>query len=230
MIYITGDTHGDFERYIAFSEKTEPTVEDTMIVLGDAGLNYYSNDRDSMRKAFVNSFPFTTFCIHGNHEMRPADVGSYKTKEYCGGSVWYEDEYPNILFAKDGEIYHFGGYNCIVIGGAYSVDKYYRLARGWQWFDTEQPTDEIKTFVEAQLSQRDNKIDIVLSHTCPIQYEPIEVFLPGIDQSSVDKSTEEWLGKIESCIEYKRWYCGHYHTDKKIDKIQFLFKDIGVID
>ncbi len=224
MIYITGDTHGDFERYIAFSEKTEPTAEDTMIILGDAGLNYYSNDRDSMRKSFVNSFPFTTFCIHGNHEMRPADVDSYKTKEYCGGTVWYEDKYPNILFAKDGEIYNFAGYNCIIIGGAYSVDKYYRLARGWQWFDTEQPTDEIKMFVEAQLSQRDNKIDIVLSHTCPIQYEPIEVFLPGIDQSSVDKSTEEWLGKIESCIEYKRWYCGHYHTDKKIDKIQFLFK------
>lgn len=230
MIYITGDTHGDFERYIAFSEKTKPTAEDMMIILGDAGLNYYGNDRDDMRKAFVNDFPFTTFCIHGNHEMRPADVGTYKTKEYRGGTVWCEDEYPNILFAKDGEIYHFGGYSCIVIGGAYSVDKYYRLARGWQWFDTEQPTDEIKTFVEAQLSQRDNKIDIVLSHTCPLRYEPIEVFIPGIDQSSVDKSTEEWLGKTEASIEYKRWYCGHYHTSKKIDKLQFMFEDIDVLD
>lgn len=229
MIYITGDTHGNFDRYIEFTEKLKPTAEDTMIVLGDAGLNYHGNERDAMRKAFISSFPFTTFCIHGNHEMRPADVGSYKTKEYRSGIVWYEDEYPNILFAKDGEIYNFDGYSCVAIGGAYSVDKYYRLARGWQWFDTEQPTDEVKAFVEEQLSQRGNKIDVVLSHTCPLRYEPIEVFLPGIDQSRVDKSTEKWLGKIEASIEYKRWYCGHYHTSKKIDKMQFMFEDISDI-
>ena len=29
-----------------------------------------------------------------------------------------------------GEVYDFNGNSCIVIGGAYSVDKYYRLARG----------------------------------------------------------------------------------------------------
>lgn len=229
MVYLTGDTHGDFNRYIEFAVRVEPTEEDTMIVLGDAGLNYYGNDRDDARKDFVSAFAFTTFCIHGNHEMRPADIQSYKTKEYCGGMVWYEEKYPNILFEKDGEIYDFDGYSCIVIGGAYSVDKYYRLAHGWNWFDTEQPTDEIKAYVEAQLAKRNNKIDVVLSHTCPVKYEPIEVFIHGLDQSSVDKSTEEWLGKIESAIDYKKWYCGHYHTAKKIDKLQFMFEDIDVL-
>ena len=121
MFYITGDTHGDFSRYIEFTTRMQPTDNDAMIILGDAGLNYYGNERDEARKNFVNSFPFTTFCIHGNHEMRPTDISTYKTKEYCGGTVWYEDEYPNILFAKDGEIYNFDGYSCVVIGGAYSV-------------------------------------------------------------------------------------------------------------
>ncbi len=229
MFYITGDTHGDFSRYIEFAERMEPTEKDTMIVLGDAGLNYYGNERDEARKNFVNSFPFTTFCIHGNHEMRPVDISTYKTKEYCGGTVWYEDEYPNILFAKDGEIYDFNGYSCIAIGGAYSVDKFYRLARGWAWFENEQPSEEIKSYVEQQLQNRDNKIDIVLSHTCPIKYEPTEVFIQGFDQSTVDKSTEEWLGQIEEKLEYKHWYCGHYHTAKKIDKMQFMFEDIDVL-
>lgn len=29
----------------------------------------------------------------------------------------------------------------IVIGGAYSVDKFYRLSKGYNWFEDEQPSD-----------------------------------------------------------------------------------------
>lgn len=66
---------------------------------------------------------------------------------------------------------------------------------------------------------------MVLSHTCPLRYEPTEVFLPFIDQSTVDKSTEIWLGKIESRLHYQRWYCGHYHVTKQVDNLRFLFED-----
>lgn len=229
MIYITGDTHGDFSRYQRFTALMKPTIQDTMIVLGDAGLNYYGNQKDAQRKKFVNDFPFTTFCIHGNHEMRPTDVPGYQTKQYCGGTVWYEEAYPKILFAKDGEIYQFDGLSCIVLGGAYSVDKYYRLMRGWNWFENEQPSEEIKAFAEKQLADRNGIIDVVLSHTSPLRYEPTEVFIQGLDQSTVDKSTEEWLGRIEATLDYKKWYCRHYHTAKKIDRLQFMFEDIDVL-
>lgn len=229
MTYVTGDTHGDFSRFIYFSSRVKPTKDDVMVVLGDAGLNYYMGKKDETTKQFVSGFPFTTFCIHGNHEMRPANLPGYITKEYCGGKVWYEEKYPNILFAKDGEIFSFGGRECIVIGGAYSVDKYYRLAMGWNWFKDEQPSNETKAYVEEQLGRRNYKIDIVLSHTCPLSYEPTEVFLKGLDQSTVDKSTEEWLGKIEAKLSYRKWLCGHYHTTKKIDKIQFMFEDFDLL-
>lgn len=229
MVYITGDTHGDFSRYFDFVDKISPTEDDVIIVLGDAGLNYHRNEADDSRKEFVNQFPFTTFCIHGNHEMRPGDIQSYQTKEFHGGIVWYEETYPNIAFAKDGEIYDFDCHSCIVIGGAYSLDKYERLELGMNWFANEQPSDEIKSFVEKQLIERGNEIDIILSHTCPLKYEPVEVFRPGVDQSQVDKSTEIWLDKIENRVKYNKWYCGHYHTAKKIDKIQFMFKDIDVL-
>ena len=56
MFYITGDTHGDFSRYLAFADKIQPTEQDVMIVLGDAGLNYYTGEKDAVRKRFVNSF------------------------------------------------------------------------------------------------------------------------------------------------------------------------------
>ena len=48
MIYITGDTHGDFSRIERFCEKFQPSREDIMIILGDAGFNYYG-DRKSTR-------------------------------------------------------------------------------------------------------------------------------------------------------------------------------------
>ncbi len=50
--------------------------------------------------------------------------------------------------------------------------------------------DTIKAKVESVLEKRNWQVDIVLSHTCPLRYEPTEVFLPFIDQSKVDKSTE----------------------------------------
>lgn len=76
----------------------------------------------------------------------------YKLQEWNGGKVWVEEAYPNILFAKDGEIYDIAGMKTIVIGGAYSVDKFYRLSKGYNWFEDEQPSDEIKAYVEKQLS------------------------------------------------------------------------------
>ncbi len=207
----------------------QPTQNDVMIVLGDAALNYFGEEKDSSRKFFVNSFPFTTFCIHGNHEMRPWEVHGIKTMEYNGGMVWYEEEYPKILYAKDGEVFDFDGFKCIVIGGAYSVDKYIRLARGWNWFDNEQPSPEIKQAVERRLDSIGRKVDIILSHTCPFKYEPIETFISGIDQTQVDTSTEEWLDTIEESVEYKKWYCGHFHTSKKTHKLQFMFEDIDFL-
>ena len=136
-------------------------------------------------------------------------------------TVWYEEKYPNILFAKDGEIFNIEGTKHLVIGGAYSVDKFYRLSRGYGWWEDEQPSEEIKLYVEQQIKEKE--FDVILSHTCPFKYEPIETFLPGIDQGTVDTSTEEWLDKIEESVDYKAWYCGHWHIDKRIDKIHFLF-------
>lgn len=77
--------------------------------------------------------------------------------------------------------------------------------------------------MEEKLEQLHWDVDVVLTHTAPLRYEPVEVFLPGLNQSMVDKSTERWLGEIEEKLHYEKWYCGHYHTAKKIDKVEFMF-------
>lgn len=229
MIYITGDTHRDFQRIISFCDKHCTTKDDIMIILGDAGINYYQDQRDERVKHRLSKVPITLFCIHGNHECRPTRSMGYDTILFHGGLVYVQSQYQNLLFAKDGEVYDFAGNKCLVCGGAYSVDKHYRLGNGMHWFSDEKPSAAIKEAVMNKLFALDNEIDIFLSHTCPLRYRPIETFLPCIDQSGVDVSVEYWFEKIEQVLKYKYWYCGHYHINKTIDKMRFLFDDIIAI-
>ena len=226
MIYITGDLHSDFTRIVSFCREQGTAREDILIILGDAGINYYADERDRHLKQQLAALPITMFSLHGNHERRPQTISAYQEKVWQGGKVYIEEEFPNLIFARDGEVYELGGTRCIVIGGAYSVDKYFRLHYGWHWFADEQPGEEIKACVEDRLARLDYQIEVVLSHTCPLKYVPVEVFIPGIDQSQVDKSTEEWLDVIEARLTYRKWYCAHFHTEKKIDRLQFLYGSI----
>lgn len=226
MIYITGDTHGKFEHVEDFCYKNKTSRNDTLIILGDACINYFEDYRDDIVKQELSKLPITLFCVHGNHESRPYHIDTYKVLKKYGGLAYVESEFPNLIFAIDGEIYDFNNKKCIVCGGAYSVDKKFRIASGRPWFSDEQPNDIIKKKISNKLSRRKWTIDTVLSHTCPLKYEPIEMFLAWVDQSTVDKSTEIFLDTIEDKLTYNAWWCGHYHLYKKIDNLTFLFNDI----
>ena len=52
------------------------------------------------------------------------------------------------------ESYNFDNKKVLVIGGAYSVDKYFRLARGYSWYESEQPSDETKNKVKKSIYDR----------------------------------------------------------------------------
>jgi len=220
--FITGDKHGNFHDVIMFALRNRTSRKDTLIILGDAGINYYADERDETLKKQLHQLQLTMLCVHGNHERRPETIGTYEEIERFGGMVYIEKEFPNLLFAKDGEIYDFGGRKCIVIGGALSIDKQYRK-EGVDWWADEQPSDEIKKRVEQKLDSVDWRVDAVFSHTCPERFIPRECFLDFVDQKTVDQSTEKWLGEIEKRLDYKEWYCGHWHTDKRDGKMLFFF-------
>lgn len=233
-VYITGDTHGDFHHIWRFAKKIgikrRPQGEESLcVVLGDAGLNYDGDSRDITRKNRASQIPLTFLCVHGNHEMRPYEAEGYEPVEWYGGMVYRQREYPRLLFARDGEIYDINGKSSLVIGGAYSVDRLWRIRHGYPWFPSEQPNDEIKRRVEEKLDSVGWRVDVMLSHTCPLKYEPVEAFLPGLNQDLVDKSTERWLDTIEDRLDYRCWYCGHFHINKEIDRVTFLYHDIRVL-
>ena len=46
MIYITGDKHADFREVLYFCYVNKTTLDDILIVLGDAGINYHANKKE----------------------------------------------------------------------------------------------------------------------------------------------------------------------------------------
>ena len=208
---LTGDTHGQFSRF----ENLDRTPNTAVIILGDAGLNYHGDERDKAAKKYLSKFPHTFYCVKGNHEMRPGKVHSmHLVKDPdVGGVVWVEEEFPNIRYFCDWGFYYIDGMKTLVIGGAYSVDKHYRLQNGWKWFEDEQlQTHDMKACEYALWYDKD--IDLVLSHTCPLSLQPTDAFLSVIDQSTVDNTMETWMEKISNTIRWKYWLWGHYHIDR----------------
>ena len=224
MIWLTGDTHGHFDRVEQFCREHRTTTDDILIILGDSGFNFGGGERDLFLKTRASHFPITIFSLHGNRENRPQNIPSYVTGSFHGGTVYYEPQFPNLLFAVDSEVYSFGGKDCLVVGGAYSTGKEYRLAKGLGWWPDEQPSDAVKQHVEELLAARSWQMEIILTHTCPLRYKPLEALKKDLDQSTVDSTTEAWMDKIEERLSYEHWYCGHFHTDKAVGKLQILFQ------
>ena len=244
--FITGDKHRNFDKVKEFCKDMKTRKKDVLIILGDSGFNYYGDNRDDELKRDISKLDITLFCIHGNKENRPHNVGTYGVRNFCGGKVYYEPQYPNIYFAIDGEIYLFEGKKYMVVGGAHSVDKMRCLEEGVPFWYDEMPDDEIKEVVETNLQRENNKIYGMMTHTCPIDYIPTEMFISTRQNAKmrskkyktknkktfkpdIDRSTEIWLGKVEKDVDYKIWFCGHYHIDKPIDKIQMMYNDIRLL-
>lgn len=230
---VTGDTHGGVATIsrVGNIRRNMPECkpeETAIIILGDAGLNFYLNNTDKKYKKLLNSQGYHIYCVRGNHEERPENIPGMILVEDINvdNFVWLEEAYPNIRYFVDGNVYNINGKNALVIGGAYSVDKWYRLARaGYSkdeaetanpkkcgWFKSELLTaDEMDTITEKIVGKR---FDFVLSHTCPLSWEPNDLFLNGIDQNQVDKSMELWMDELLNKIDWRVWLFGHYHADR----------------
>ena len=241
--FITGDKHRNFSYVKDFCRDMNTRRKDVLIIPGDTGFNYYEDARDDKLKKEISDLNITLFCLHGNKENRPQNIGTYGIRSFCGGKVYYEPKYPNIYFGIDGEVYTFEGKKYMVVGGAHSVDKMRCLEENKPFWEGEMPDDTIKAKVEEKLFLEDNKIYGMLTHTCPIDYLPTEMFLSTRQNATIkrkprkakskklfkpdiNRSTEEWLGKLERRVDYEVWYCGHYHIDKQIDKVNMMYHEI----
>lgn len=219
-IFLLADLHGSYKPIrdlnVRLIKKLDKT--DTIIILGDAGLNFFLNESDNNLKRQLGKYKCNYFIIRGNHEERPSNLlikdkdANWHIGEQWGNLIFYEEKYPYIKYAMDSPtVYYINNYKTLVIPGAYSVDKEYRLKMGWSWFEDEQLTEKEMKHGREIVEHHNFSFDLVLSHTCPIIYEPTDLFLSFIDQSKVDKTIERYLGELEHALDYRLWCWGHYH-------------------
>lgn len=223
--YICGDLHGstfpvlyNMAEIINDSEDKDPSHY-ALVLLGDVGFNYHKPDswQSKKLKKKASKYGFTLYCLRGNHEDRASNNFNlhWFWDEEVGGNVGYELEFPNIKYLNDKvDFYYFGGYKCLTIPGAYSVDKYYRLQMGWDWFPEEQLTG--MEMNNGMRLAKDNSFDFILSHTCPMSYVPKHLFLSAVDQSKVDNTMEWWMDDVVKACSWKYLCFAHYHSDEII--------------
>lgn len=87
MIYITGDTHGDFTRFSAKRLRRtgmELTKEDYIIICGDFGLCWAKDKTFEYHCKNFEEKPYTILWVQGNHENYDM-IREYPLEEWHGG-------------------------------------------------------------------------------------------------------------------------------------------------
>lgn len=257
MIYVTGDKHGDFtseedyQKVERFCKRMGTTKMDVMIVLGDHGVRYYPDSHRNTKKSMqrLEDMPITWVLIHGNHDRRANEQNRFKyqyiddSEKRISGLFYVNDQYPSVLFPDEYGMYYFGNQYAIIVGGAYSIDKLYRLEqqmygrKQYLWFPNEQlekwEMTDCSMMFNVMAKGANTSPFVVLSHTCPMSARPTENLLQGIDPSIEDNTMEQWM---ESLIQdhtirknISKWYFGHYHTDKNDGMFRAMYHDIDLL-
>ena len=228
---LLGDTHGANVKPARQARRMYPDLQPNeigLIILGDAGFNCGRPEEDSKWKKIVNKIGIQIFCVRGNHDVRPEKIErmvSLYNKDIQGWVYNEPDAYPNIFYLIDNEIYIINGLRTLVVGGAYSVDKEYRLKNNMFWEPEEQLNENQR---RAILKDNENKhFNLILSHTCPISWQPTDLFLSFVDQSTVDNTMEVFLEELKDTISFDCWLFGHYHKDRLMrPNVMMLYQSI----
>lgn len=225
-IFLTGDTHGSLEikklSFKNFPLSRGLTKEDYVIICGDFGCVWDGSNCDKYWLDWLEDRPFQTLFVDGNHEnfnllydwKMPKD-------EWHGGAVHVIR--PSVLHLMRGQIFTINNMTFFTMGGATSIDKVYRK-EGKSWWPQEIPSyEEMETGV-INLTKYNNKVDYIITHCLPSSIlDKFDKWCPQHD------TLNNYLEKmIVQEVEFKKWFCGHYHVDRSFDnqKYNILYKDI----
>lgn len=215
-IYLFGDTHGmvDIEKVFLIDESYKQN--DFIVICGDFGV-LWSDKIDSNESILMKEFaklPCTLLFIDGNHENFNRLAKLPKRKKF--GGIVGEYIKDKCYHLRRGEIYQIAGRNIFTMGGAKSIDKDCREPN-ISWWEAENITDSQMKYALQNLARFRDKIDIVITHTCP------KCFLPHIDKHlGLDFKIEDkncvWLEILAQKIALNQsgkieWFFGHWHSD-----------------
>lgn len=219
LIYITGDTHGEYGRICEIARMFDEADDEEkyLIVCGDFGYLLKNNFDERKLLDEIEKKDFKIIVIPGNHENY-AEIMNFDTVDFNGAKAF--EVRKNILYIKRGEIFELGGNSFFCMGGGYSIDRYMRTLNYSYWSE-EMPTDgEYKYAVSNIEKYRDSgkKIDYIVSHTAPES----GLFYLGKSHGEEEQPLNNFLEYVreELSDEVTMHYYGHLHMDKEMPAIK----------
>lgn len=242
MIYITGDCHGNFERFNAsiFPEQNEMTKDDYVIICGDFG-GVWNKDEESkietMMLDWLDCKSFTTLFVDGNHENFD-HLYTYPVEEWHGGKV--HKIRPSVIHLMRGQVFELERKKIFTFGGACSHDidcgilelddpdfklkkkeldkwgKPYRINH-LSWWKEELPSKEEMEEGRKNLLKHDNTVDFIVSHCCASS----TATLISYGAYKPDIATT-YLEEIRETVKFKKWFFGHYHDNQNVNAEEIL--------
>lgn len=235
MIYCTGDTHGNWNRFSTdiFPEQKEMTRDDFVIICGDFGL-WADTKEEKYWLDWLNDKPFTTLFIDGNHENFTRLNNEFEVVGFHGGKAHKVRD--NIYHLIRGYVFYICDKKIFTFGGAKSHDiddgiidpanfktkkdfqeEYKRWVKAGKifrvnnvsWWKEEMPTAEEMAFGLKTLAAHNFKVDFIITHCCPQQV--VSIFSPY----KADELTE-YFDAIAEKTKFKKWFFGHYHDNRQI--------------
>ena len=221
MVFVTGDIHGwlDIGKLTPdrWPEGRGLDKSDYLVICGDFGL-LWSNPPSLEEKYFLdwlNSRPWTTLFIDGNHENYDL-LDALETRQWHGGKVGILPSHPSILHLLRGQVYDMGRDGLwFTMGGAPSHDREWRM-EGESWWPRELPSEEEYAEGIANLERVGWKVDYVFTHDVPRSYRRHAMSRHYDPSREQDDDLSAYLQRVDDCIDKDRlkvWYAGHYHDD-----------------
>jgi len=217
MIYVTGDLHGDLERF-----KTKPLKHlkknDTLIVCGDFGFVWNGSREEEKILRWLGKRRYHILFVEGTHDNLSL-LENYPAETWMGGQVRRIS--GNLMQMVRGSLFHIESSDIFVMGGGESADIDTRVL-GETWWSQEMPTQEEFAAARQRLEENGNVVDYVITHECSTR---IRSFL-DMDEMRVNP-LNAFLEEVEQKVRFKGWFFGSYHLDKRIPpKHHALFREV----
>ncbi len=217
MIYITGDTHGELER---FKSKALRGLGkgDVLFVLGDFGFLWDGGREEQKRLDWLAKRPYTILFLDGTHENYDL-LDALPVEEKFGGRV--QPVAGNVYHVCRGSILELEGLSFLCFGGGESPDKEERDP-GVNWWPREMPSDEEYAFCDANVAAHGHQVQYVLTHDAPSRFLDFTI-LPAGENNRLHAYFDKLVGQVA----YDKWLFGCYNRDTQLSpKVRCLFSDV----